>query len=43
MEGSVTLFPDGAADALRDRATVETRSQRGGGALILSECWFRVV
>jgi hypothetical protein len=36
MEGAVTLSPD-------EMATVETRSQRGGGALILSECWFRVV
>ena len=54
----MTLFPDGAADALRDMATVETRSRRvyghretsrsvdggvGGGALILTGCWFRVV
>jgi hypothetical protein len=43
MEGAVTLSPDEATGALRDMATVETRTQRGGGALILSECWFSVV
>ena len=39
----MTLSPNEAAGALRDMAAVETRTQRGGGALILSECWFSVV
>jgi len=34
----VTLSPDEATGALRDMAAVETRSQRGGGALILAGC-----
>src|SRR6516225_2170908 len=38
MERSVTLSPDEATGALRDMAAVETRSQRGGGALILAGC-----
>ena len=34
----MTLSPDEATGALRDMAAVETRSQRGGGALILAGC-----